>query len=92
MLTGRLKGLLVDLVIWNEDHGGYRQALQNQILSLISPGRRRRCQRQARRNFLPGRQIRFQNEDRVLFHTVSTDRDFRQFWFSGRTNQPEGLR
>jgi cellobiose phosphorylase len=33
----RLKGLTVDLVIWNEDHGGYRQALQNQILSLIAP-------------------------------------------------------
>jgi cyclic beta-1,2-glucan synthetase len=31
-----LKGLMVDLVIWNEDHGGYRQSLQNQILGLIS--------------------------------------------------------
>ncbi len=30
----RLKGLKVDLVIWNEDRGGYRQTLQNQILSL----------------------------------------------------------
>ena len=34
----RLKGLMVDLVIWNEDFGGYRQALQNELLSLISPG------------------------------------------------------
>ena len=34
----RLKGLMVDLVIWNEDYGGYRQALQNELLSLISPG------------------------------------------------------
>ena len=33
----RQKGLIVDLVIWNEDHGGYRQVLQNQILSLIAP-------------------------------------------------------
>lgn len=32
----RMKGLLVDLVIWNESHGGYRQALQNQITSLIA--------------------------------------------------------
>jgi cyclic beta-1,2-glucan synthetase len=34
----RLKGLSVDLVIWNEDHGGYRQLLQNQLLGLISAG------------------------------------------------------
>jgi cyclic beta-1,2-glucan synthetase len=27
----RLKGLAVDLVIWNEDHAGYRQLLQEQI-------------------------------------------------------------
>lgn len=34
----RLKGLTVDLVIWNEDHGGYRQLLQSQLLALISAG------------------------------------------------------
>ena len=34
----RLKGLMVDLVIWNEDYGGYRQALQNELIGLISPG------------------------------------------------------
>lgn len=34
----RLKGLTVDLVIWNEDHGGYRQLLQNQLQGLISAG------------------------------------------------------
>jgi cyclic beta-1,2-glucan synthetase len=32
----RLKGLEVDLVIWNEDHEGYRQELQEQILGLIA--------------------------------------------------------
>ena len=32
----RLKGLAVDLVIWNEDHGSYRQVLQEQILGLIN--------------------------------------------------------
>ncbi len=32
----RLKGLVVDLVIWNEDHISYRQRLQDQILGLIS--------------------------------------------------------
>ncbi|HSY28779.1 MAG TPA: cyclic beta 1-2 glucan synthetase, partial [Burkholderiaceae bacterium] len=34
----RLKGLAVDLVIWNEDHAGYRQVLQEQILGLIASG------------------------------------------------------
>ncbi len=32
----RLKGLAVDLMIWNEDPGSYRQALQDQILGLIT--------------------------------------------------------
>jgi cyclic beta-1,2-glucan synthetase len=34
----RLKGLQVDLVILNEDIGGYRQDLQNQIMGLIAAG------------------------------------------------------
>ena len=34
----RLKGLAVDLVIWNEDHDVYRQQLQEQILGLIAAG------------------------------------------------------
>ncbi|MFA7281453.1 MAG: glucoamylase family protein, partial [Sterolibacterium sp.] len=34
----RLKGLAVDLVIWNEDHAGYRQQLQEQIMGMITSG------------------------------------------------------
>ncbi len=34
----RLKGLVVDLVIWNEDHAGYRQVLHDQIMGLIAAG------------------------------------------------------
>jgi len=34
----RLKGLAVDLVIWNEDHAGYRQLLHEQIIGLIAAG------------------------------------------------------
>jgi cyclic beta-1,2-glucan synthetase len=34
----RLKGLVVDLVIWYEDQGGYRQLLQEQIMGLIASG------------------------------------------------------
>ena len=32
----RRRGLKVDLVIWNEDHSGYRQVLNDQIMSLIA--------------------------------------------------------
>src|SRR5208282_3803715 len=34
----RLKGLAVDLVIWNEDHAGYRRLLHDQIMGLIAAG------------------------------------------------------
>jgi cellobiose phosphorylase len=34
----RLKGLAVDLVIWNEDREGYRQVLQEQIIGLVAGG------------------------------------------------------
>jgi cellobiose phosphorylase len=34
----RSKGLVVDLVIWYEDISGYRQALHDQIMSLIASG------------------------------------------------------
>ncbi|HEX9172252.1 MAG TPA: glucoamylase family protein [Telluria sp.] len=34
----RLKGLVVDLVIWCDDVSGYRQALHDQIMSLIASG------------------------------------------------------
>jgi cyclic beta-1,2-glucan synthetase len=33
----RQKGLVADLVIWNEDASGYRQALQEEILAVIGP-------------------------------------------------------
>jgi cellobiose phosphorylase len=34
----RSKGLAADLVIWNEDHAGYRQLLHDQITGLIAAG------------------------------------------------------
>ncbi|QCB48774.1 cyclic beta 1-2 glucan synthetase [Hydrogenophaga sp. PAMC20947] len=34
----RLKGLAVDLVIWNEEHDIYRQRLQEQIMGMIAAG------------------------------------------------------
>ena len=32
------QGLMVDLVIWNEDPSGYRQNLEDQIVGLIAAG------------------------------------------------------
>jgi cyclic beta-1,2-glucan synthetase len=34
----RLKGLAVDLMIWNDDHTGYRQELHEQILGMVAAG------------------------------------------------------
>jgi cellobiose phosphorylase len=66
----RLKGLAVDLVIWNEDHAGYRQLLQEQILGLIAAGLEARFTDRPGGIFLRlGDQI--SSEDRILFQTVS---------------------
>jgi cyclic beta-1,2-glucan synthetase len=66
----RLKGLAVDLVIWNEDHAGYRQLLQEQIMGMIAAG--------VEANFTdrPGGIFvrvaeQMSNEDRTLFQTVA---------------------
>jgi cellobiose phosphorylase len=66
----RLKGLAVDLVIWNEDRAGYRQQLQDQIMGLIAAG--------AEAHFMdrPGgifvrRAEQIADEDRVLLQSVA---------------------
>jgi len=66
----RLKGLLVDLVIWNEDHGGYRQTLQNQILGLISPGISADIRDRPGGIFIRSSD-QISNEDRILFQAVA---------------------
>ncbi len=48
----RLKGLAVDLVIWNEDHAGYRQLLQEQIIGSHC------CRCRSDRNRTTGRHLR----------------------------------
>ena len=66
----RLKGLAVDLVIWNEDHAGYRQLLHEQIMGLIAAGIEASVTDRPGGIFLrPADQI--SNEDRVLFQTVA---------------------
>src|SRR5208282_6012031 len=66
----RLKGLAVDLVIWNEDHAGYRQLLQEQIMGLIAAGVEANVTERPGGIFVrPVDQI--SGEDRILFQTVS---------------------
>ena len=66
----RLKGLMVDLVIWNEDHGGYRQILHNDIQSLVSPGLSSDMKEHPGGIFIRAAD-QISNEDRVLFQTVA---------------------
>lgn len=66
----RLKGLTVDLVIWNEDRAGYRQQLHDQILGLIAAGVEAHERDRPGGIFIrPADQI--SHEDRILFQTVA---------------------
>ena len=66
----RLKGLAVDLVIWNEDQAGYRQALQDQIMGLIAAGFESHFIDRPGGIFVrPGDQI--SPEDRILLESVA---------------------
>ena len=66
----RLKGLAVDLVIWNEDHAGYRQLLHDQIMGLIAAGIGTNIIDRPGGIFVrPGDQIA--EEDRILIQTVA---------------------
>ena len=66
----RLKGLSVDLVIWNEDQSGYRQDVQDAIVGLIASGT------EAQRLDRPGglfvrRGEQIGEEDKVLLQAVA---------------------
>lgn len=66
----RLKGLAVDLVIWNEDHNGYRQQLQDQVMGLIASGIEASVIDRPGGIFVRhGEQI--SSEDRTLFQAVA---------------------
>jgi cellobiose phosphorylase len=66
----RLKGLVVDLMIWNEDHAGYRQLLQEQIMGLITGvGEPSPVGRPGEIFVRPADQISI--EDRILLQTVA---------------------
>jgi cellobiose phosphorylase len=66
----RLKGLAVDLVIWNEDHDGYRQRLQEQIIGLIAAGVEAHVVDRPGGIFVRHAE-QISSEDRVLFHSVA---------------------
>ena len=66
----RLKGLAVDLVIWNEDHAGYRQLLQEQIMGLIAAGVEANFTDRPGGIFVRAAE-QISNEDRTLFQTVA---------------------
>ena len=66
----RLKGLAVDLVIWNEDHAGYRQLLQDQIIGLIAAGVEAHVIDRPGGIFVRSSE-QISNEDRILFQSVA---------------------
>ncbi len=66
----RLKGLAVDLVIWNEDHGGYRQILHDQIMGLIAAGTKVGLPERSGGIFVRPAD-RIAEEDRILFQAVA---------------------
>ncbi len=66
----RLKGLAVDLVIWNEDHAGYRQLLQEQIMGLIAVGLEAHVMDRPGGIFVR-RAEQISDEDRILLQSVA---------------------
>jgi len=66
----RLKGLAVDLVIWNEDHVGYRQRLQDQIMGLIATGTEAHAIDRPGGIFVRSAE-QISNEDRILLQSVA---------------------
>jgi cyclic beta-1,2-glucan synthetase len=66
----RRRGLKVDLVIWNEDHSGYRQVLNDEIMALIAAGgESNETDRPGGIFVRPADQIA--DEDRILVQTVA---------------------
>ena len=66
----RLKGLAVDLVIWNEELAGYRQELHEQVLGLIAAGKATTPVGRTGAIFVRSTD-QMSNEDRILLQTVA---------------------
>ncbi len=65
-----LKGLAVDLVIWNEDRAGYRQLLHDQIMGLLTTGVEVNAT-DKRGSIFVRSSDQISNEDRVLIQTAA---------------------
>jgi cyclic beta-1,2-glucan synthetase len=65
----RLKGLVADLVIWNEDSSGYRHVLHDDILAVIGPSGTGLLDRPGGIFVRRGDQV--SEEDKVLMQTVA---------------------
>jgi cellobiose phosphorylase len=74
----RLKGVAADLMIWNEDSSGYRQALQDEILAIIAAASEASTLDKPGGIFIR-RGDQMSEEDKVLLQTVArlivSDRD-----------------
>jgi cyclic beta-1,2-glucan synthetase len=82
----RLKGFAVDLVIWNEDRGGYRQMLNDQIIGLISAGVEANVIDRPGGIFVRSSE-QISIEDRILFQSVA-----RAFISDSRGDLPNQLK
>jgi cyclic beta-1,2-glucan synthetase len=67
----RLKGLAVDLVIWNEDHSSYRQVLMEQIQGLITAEAGNLQTHHKAGNIFVKSADQLSAEDRQLFESVA---------------------
>ncbi|TAN59208.1 MAG: cyclic beta 1-2 glucan synthetase, partial [Rhodospirillales bacterium] len=66
----RMKGVAVDLVIWNEEHAGYRQRLHDQIMGLIASGIEASVIDRPGGIFVRSSE-QISGEDRILFQSVA---------------------
>ena len=66
----RLKGLQIDLVIWNEEQGGYRQELQEQILDVVGASPEAHLLDQRGGVFVRAAHL-IPQEDRILIQSVA---------------------
>ena len=66
----RLKGLPVDMMIWNEDRAGYRQLLHDRIMGLIAAGIEANVMDRPGGIFVRPAEL-IAEEDRVLIQTVA---------------------
>jgi cyclic beta-1,2-glucan synthetase len=67
----RLKGLAVDLVIWNETYGSYRQSLQDQILGLMTAEGGNALANSRSGSIFVRSADQISSEDRVLFESIA---------------------